>query len=278
MSSRALLIAATVALVACGGRAVDGASGPIPECSRDCDTPSDAGAVLDSGTGGTPPDIDAGATDAGPVAPDADAEAAGGAADEADAGGAGGRDGGVSDACTHFASSVVDHAFGGGQNNGQVSAFPAAILGPPVGNDARAVVSLGNGGWVVLAFGDSAVIDGPGADFTVFENPLRSFKELATVAVSEDGVTWTEFPCTAVPVSGQPTDYGYCAGVEVVRSTPQNGIDPLDPEVSGGDHYDLADVHVTRARYVRITDRVDLTGNDGVFDLDAVALVHAACE
>jgi hypothetical protein len=34
---------------------------------------------------------------------------------------------------------------------------------------------------------------------------------------------------------------------------------------------------VSEARYVRITDRVDLTGISGTFDLDAVSIVHAEC-
>ena len=59
-------------------------------------------------------------------------------------------------------------------------------------------------------------------------------------------------------------------------SSPLNGVDPLDPSVSGGDHYDLADFGVSEARYVRITDRVDLVGVDGVFDLDAVRSAASA--
>jgi hypothetical protein len=56
-----------------------------------------------------------------------------------------------------------------------------------------------------------------------------------------------------------------------------NDIDPTDPAVAGGDAYDLADIGVASARYVRITDRPDLTGMAGVYDLDAVAIVHPAC-
>ena len=43
------------------------------------------------------------------------------------------------------------------------------------------------------------------------------------------------------------------------------------------DAFDLADVGLVEARWVRITDRVDLQGMNGVFDLDAVGLVNAAC-
>lgn len=270
---RLTLALALAALAACGGRALDSHGQPAPD-----EPPPDAGAVVDSGSGGSAsqPDADL------PLDAGRDASAAGssGALGDAGAGSLGGMAGtsGSDDPCTHFATRVVEHAFGGGQNHGQAIAFPQAVLGPPVANDPGAVVSLGNGGWVALEFGSSEIVDGPGIDFTVFENPLGAFKELATVAVSEDGANWTEFPCTAVPVTGQAPDYGSCAGVAVVYSTPKNGIDPLDPAVSGGDHYDLADIGVSHARYVRITDRVDLTGNDGVFDLDAVGIINAACE
>ncbi len=173
-----------------------------------------------------------------------------------------------------FITGVVDHRFGTGQNHNQAEGFPEALFGPPRAGDSSSVVSLGNGGYVVVEFAGNAIIDGPGVDFTVFENPFGNFRELATVAVSEDGITWHEFPCTA---GRGAIDFGYCAGVHPVRSRPGNGVDPLDPSVSGGDTYDLRDIGVARARYVRITDRVDLDGDDGVFDLDAVAIVNAEC-
>lgn len=170
-----------------------------------------------------------------------------------------------------FATRVVDHAFGGGQDFNQ-TLFPAPLFGPPAANQPRSVVSLGNGGFVTLAFDGNAIIDGPGVDFTVFENPLPRYRELATVAVSDDGTTWFEYPCTA---GADDEDPGACAGVQLVYSSGTNGIDPLDPNVSGGDQYDLATIGVHHARYVRITDRVDLI--EEVFDLDAVAIVHAEC-
>lgn len=182
-----------------------------------------------------------------------------------------------------FITDVVAHHFGDGQNTGQAQ-FPTPILGPPKGGGAcqgsTDVVSLGNGGWVIVAFAGNEIVDGPGPDFTVFENPFgincdlsNIFAELATVGVSEDGVTFVDYPCTAVA-----PPYGECAGWHpVYANADTNTIDPLDPTVSGGDTYDLADVGLARARYVRIVDRPDLTGINGVFDLDAAAIVHPAC-
>lgn len=195
-------------------------------------------------------------------------------------GGASGATG--TEACAPFVSRVVEHAFGPGQNIGQ-DAFPSNILGPPRGGGccqgSLDVVSLGNGGHVTVELG-ATVVDGPGADFIVFENAFfaggdssQPFAELASVEVSADGVTWVAFPCTAVAAP-----YGQCAGWHpVYANADDNDIDPLDPSVAGGDAFDLADVGVSEARFVRITDRADLEGMNGVFDLDAVAAVNFQC-
>ena len=47
-----------------------------------------------------------------------------------------------------------------------------------------------------------------------------------------------------------------------------------DPATAGGDPFDLADVGLTWARYVRVTDR---PGDGLVFDLDAIAIVNPSC-
>ncbi len=204
---------------------------------------------------------------------------AGCVAGEAGAAGAGGEAG--AGACPRFASEVLGHEFGPGQSHGREH-FPDAVFGPPAGGGERAgavagVVSLGNGGWVELGFGPTRLVDGPGPDFTVFENafnaqgdPTRPFAELATVSVSADGATWHEFPCAETEFP-----YGKCAGWHAVLATDAESA--LDPARSGGDPFDLADLGLSEARFVRIEDRVDLTGFSGVFDLDAVAVLNAAC-
>ncbi|WP_437672757.1 hypothetical protein [Sorangium sp. So ce131] len=175
---------------------------------------------------------------------------------------------------------MVSACLGSGQVFGQ-DRFPDIVLGPPKGagccGGSLDVLSLGNGGSIVLAFEGNAIIDGPGADFLVFENAFTRggdaatvFAELATVEVSEDGAAWSAFPCTA---EGPP--YGSCAGWRPVHANPEeNDIDPLDPSSAGGDPFDLAEIGVSLARFVRITDRADLPD---VFDLDAVGIVHALC-
>jgi hypothetical protein len=184
--------------------------------------------------------------------------------------------------CSPFAIRATEHDFGPGQNTGQ-AVFPDPVLGAPRGGGcckgSLDVVSLGNGGSVTLELG-ARIVDEAGPDFIVFENAFfaggdesQPFAELATVEVSENGETWTEFPCTAAAAP-----YGTCAGWHpVYANVDENDIDPLDPSVAGGDAFDLADIGVDSARYVRITDRVDLVGMNGVFDLDAVAAVHSEC-
>lgn len=274
---RAFALLVLVTPLACGGRSTSAAHRDQPADSQTAGAgePTVQGGMADGGPaiseagasrGGAPADIDT------PLGEGGQREAAGGA-ELTEAGAAGSPELCVPGAA-RFATSVVEHWFGDGQDFNQKTGFPVALLGPPDSRDTRAVVSLGNGGWVVLAFDGNAIVDGPGIDFTVFENPLPSFHELASVAISDDGESWVELPCTAAQ---DATDFGACAGVEPVLSSPSNGVDPLDPSVSGGDHYDLADFGVSEARYVRVTDRVDLVGMDGVFDLDAVAIVNARC-
>jgi hypothetical protein len=178
------------------------------------------------------------------------------------------------------------------------SALPGVVEGPPVGGGSDRgstdVVSLGVGGSIVVSFAPDAIVDGPGPDFIVFENPFwvagnsdDVYAEPGEVSVSDDGVTWQTFPCAPAPDpqsahgTGVAPPYGACAGWHVVWSSPTNGISPIDPAVAGGDAFDLADLGVTRARYVRIVDKTreacPETGprpdTDG-FDLDAVSIVH----
>lgn len=162
--------------------------------------------------------------------------------------------------------------------------MPGIVLGGPEGlgesQGSYDVVSLGNAGTIVVSFDDNAVVDGPGDDLVVFENPFVAgsllFEELAFVEVSADGSTWVEFPWDAGTKSG-------LAGREPVYASSLNAWDPLHP-ASGGDRYDLADVGLDYVRFLRITDAgalLDDPGNHvlpagkGGFDLDAAAAIHS---
>jgi hypothetical protein len=211
----------------------------------------------------------------------------------------------VADAATdasgasRFVTGVVSFDPGPCAGFGQ-SAMPGIVEGPPVGggtsHGSTDVVSLGNGGSIVLSFAPNAIVDGPGPDFIVFENafwvggnPNDIYAEPGEVSVSDDGTKWTTFPCTPTldPQSphgtGVAPPYGTCAGWQAVYSAPGNGISPLDPSVAGGLALDLATVGVTHARYVRIVDKTDEAcpeagpdPNTNGFDLDAIAIVNGA--
>jgi hypothetical protein len=170
------------------------------------------------------------------------------------------------------------------------------------------VTALGSGGSIVVDMGECAIIDGKGKDFVVFENaffitsakvPASSlpqaaiydpdsvyvFSEAGRVGVSEDGVVFKDFPCDfGIAANGS---YGArlasgCAGI-----TPTIfGGDPFKAGLkngAGGDAFDLADIGVKKARYVRIVSAGvfkplpagEKPGNGAAgFDLDAVAVIN----
>lgn len=174
-----------------------------------------------------------------------------------------------------WADAVVRFTPGPGAGFGQ-DLFPQVVLGPPSGGGESQgsldVLSLGREGVIELEFLDLLAIDGPGVDLLVFENGFAGFFETGVVAVSEDGLDWRAFPCA--------TDAGpsRCAGTRPVYANPAQGLSGTDPLVAGGDGFDLAEVGLTRARFVRVTD----SGANrfygppgGGFDLDAVAVVNA---
>lgn len=185
-----------------------------------------------------------------------------------------------------FVDRVVTYTVGEGGGYGE-KMLPKIVLGPPHGGGklqaGSDVFSLGKGGSIVLEFVDNEVVDGPGADLLIFENPflqdpgddenLGHF-ELAKVEVSFDGKEWKLFPYDMASRKG-------CAGHRPVfaNSDTAEGRDlsPTDPEQAGGDAFDLADVELKVVRFVRITDLGNAAGEKGTagFDLDGVAAVHS---
>jgi hypothetical protein len=179
-----------------------------------------------------------------------------------------------------FAISVVDYDLGEGAGFGEAM-LPDIVLGPPRGGGLSMgsvdTLSLGLQGSIVVELGAIAV-DGPGPDLIVFENAFHFagttlFTEPGIVSFSEDGRTWIEVPCDV-----ESPELTGCAGrAPVFANAETNDIDPTDPNLAGGDAFDLANVGVTRARFVRIVDGgIDRGfGGDNVgFDLDAIAVVH----
>ena len=181
-------------------------------------------------------------------------------------------------------SDVVSVSFGemGGRGSDYL---PESVLGLPdttgrrdvAATDPKQILSLGLGGEIVLDFGNRLVVDRPGPDLVIFENPFiytlggneRIYAEPGEVSVSRDGVEWVPYPFDSLTLAG-------AAGV-----TPVNGdADPFDPERSGGDLFDLALIGVDSIRYLRIVDVTPIIRDDrdhplwditlNGFDLDAV--------
>lgn len=81
----------------------------------------------------------------------------------------------------HIADSFAELASFGNINNA-------------LGKADNQVISLGDGGIATVTF-YKPIVDGPGADFAVFENSFEDyFLELAFVEVSSDGINFIRFP------------------------------------------------------------------------------------
>jgi hypothetical protein len=184
-----------------------------------------------------------------------------------------------------YAESVESFTPGEGAGYNQTK-LPDIVLGPPRGKGSSAgsldVVSLGADGEIVLGFGDRVIVDRAGPDLIVFENPFwpngdesNAFVELGEVSVSTDGEVWEAFPCdTEGDGRGR---FAGCAGVTPTLEYDALELVPLDPAQTGGDAFDLADLSLESARFVKIRDlrTLEPAGTSGGFDLDAVGVVNA---
>lgn len=201
--------------------------------------------------------------------------------------------------------------------------LPGVVLGAPFGGgefsgslDVVSLHSIENndngrsgryGGSITLKFSDNIVVNGPGPDFTIFENPFRlegttlHWIEPGIVEVSTDGTNFYRFPFDFVPhfdANGNlnlQNPFSYLEGFAGVQPVFSNNLvpNPTNSILAGGDRFDLSsitEVDLPWIQYVRITAIGDKwlsdkngeivrhaqitgslsgTGNSG-FDLDAV--------
>lgn len=268
--------------------------GIVAACSGSAkDTPAAAGGAADlAGAAGAAAEPSAAGGQGGAGAPSmAGAPETGGTA-QAGAGatlGAGGESGAIGEVPgpfeTVYGASIESFTPGTSAGYNQ-DKLPGIVLGPPVGKGNEAgsldVASLGAGGEIVLAFGNFGIVNGPGPDLVVFENAFwpggdksMVFAELGEVSVSEDGETWETFPCDSA--GDDEGNFPGCAGVTPTLEYDAEQLIPLDPALSGGDAFDLAEVGLERARFVKIRDLETLPpgGTTTGFDLDAVGVIHA---
>ncbi len=201
----------------------------------------------------------------------------------------------LSPAWAQYVHSGIDTVYwfhpGSGQAVGQSPAFfPQNIFGLPDTNarwnvpssDPRQICSLGMDGVIVVGWKNFVLVDGPGPDFTVFENAFaygngKIFAEPAEVSVSRDGIHFVAFPFDSLSLEG-------CAG-----RTPTNGAgNPFDPAESGGDAFDLATLGIDSVRFIKIRDISRMVAENpdhpywspviSGFDLDAVVGLHLVPE
>jgi hypothetical protein len=162
------------------------------------------------------------------------------------------------------------------------------------------IVSLGDSGVADVTFAHP-VIDGPGADFAVFENGFRdpadssrAFLELAFVEVSSDGINYYRFPASSLTQTTTQIGNGNYADASLLNNLAGKYVanygTPFDlHELSG-----IAALDMNNITHVRITDVVgsvsgysslDSAGriiNDPYptpfascgFDLDAVGVIN----
>ncbi len=223
--------------------------------------------------------------------------------------------------CTGFAEAIIDVKISSGGGLGFKN-LPDVVLGQPeplkgnstgtAGGTISGALSLGKGGSITLDMGECEIVDGEGADFIVFENaffiinpkkPLENllekaiaypesvdvFAEPAAVSVSEDGINLFAFECDPnmpkTVVGGTNFYAGLQSGCAGITPT-LYGRDFFIPGLengAGGDAFDLADIGVKRAKYVKITgagtykkpaDPENLGNGNIGFDLDAVSVIN----
>ncbi len=144
------------------------------------------------------------------------------------------------------------------------------------------------GGSIILEFTDNLVVNGPGVDFTVFENVLykggvseNRFMEPAVIEVSQDGINFYRFPFDFVPhynAEGKINyynPYSYAYGFAGINPVYSNGSypDPTDPSVSGGDSFDLDSItrkNLTWIKYIMVIS----TGDNWLIDVNGDRVRH----
>lgn len=171
-----------------------------------------------------------------------------------------------------LAAEVIEAPGGTGSGFGDPSRATNGVRGGGEAMQSLDVYSIALDGYLVLGFEGRRLIDGPGDDLAVFENPFRhgdgqAFIDAAIVELSDDGEVWVPFAHDyrapdETRYSSDPAHWVGFAGVEpVFLHADTNVIDPFDPG-AGGDRFDLADLvpsaeadRIRRegARYVRIT-------------------------
>jgi len=164
-----------------------------------------------------------------------------------------------------------------------------------IGRADQNVVSLGDGGVAILEF-DFPIINGPGADFAIFENSFSDeFLELALVYVSSNGIDYDLFPAISLTQADyQIGGFGQIDASEIhnLAGKYRGGFGvPFDleeleiklgKEIHEITHIKIVDVIGSIQDDFAILDSQNHVINDpyptpfpsGGFDLDALGIIH----
>lgn len=177
----------------------------------------------------------------------------------------------------------------------------AGAVDNALGKADNLTVSLGDGGSAIVTF-ETPITNGLGADFVIFENAIKNnsndslaFLELATVAVSSNGIDFVTFPAVSnTQIDTQLDTFGYLDASKIHNLAGKytaNWGTPFDLDVLRNE----PNLDITRITHIKITDVVgsiderwatyDSNGNiindpfptpyyTGGFDLDAVGAIH----
>ena len=181
--------------------------------------------------------------------------------------------------------------------------LPQIVLGAPAGTgeffgstDVVSIHAKANedggqsapyGGSITLGFDDNIVVNGPGADFTVFENAFRLagtdtyWMEPAVVEVSADGLNFYRFPFDFVPHFDDEggldlrNPFSYSSGFAGVKPVFSNAgtPDPTNPALSGGDQFDLSAITEVNLSWIRFV-RIISTGDNWLIDVNGDPVRH----
>jgi hypothetical protein len=139
--------------------------------------------------------------------------------------------------------------------------FPENIFGPPSAkatvqvpaSSMADVLPIGFEGEIIVGFKGKALVNGPGYDFIIFENPFINpinkgiFAEPGIVSVSQDGINFIEFPYDPNSLEG-------LAGL-----TPVYGSrDPFIHPACGGDAFDLELLGLSYITHIKIKDTTSI--------------------
>jgi hypothetical protein len=160
----------------------------------------------------------------------------------------------AADLSPRYADVVIEAPGATGEGFGDPSRAINGVRGSGLNEGSFDVYSLDGAErtHLVLAWRDARIMDGPGADFVVFENAFQTasgtsnFMDPVVVSVSHDGETFVDMPHSydapdPSRYSSDPDDWqGFAGRTPVLFHEEDNVVDPFDPVLAGGDAFDLA--------------------------------------